>query len=411
MASVPREASRAWTPAVVGVLIVAGPAGARAEVLKVSGLIQIWATVNGADIRRNAGETPPNRYYNLRPEFAQDGFTVRRTELRVSIRPLPKLELTVMADPSISTGSIVQDAVVLLRPMARLLLQVGQFKTQQTHEGLLSSVDLMSAERGQAARAFGDTRDRGVVASWSFGDGTRVSGATSAAVFNGSGRREDLNPTKDVVVRFELRRGTRHLAGAYGLLGSTDVADGTTRVPLSFGGVRAPSPERVLARADRTTNMGAFYVFDSGRWLGSVEGIGGRWGRRAPSLGSAPAPARREHLRQRFIGVTLTAAVRVRRFTLAVRHDVLDANAGDDSYGDRHLYGDPVTARDRNGYAPPCYSETTIGGVLPLTSGTRPSLRARVNYIHRSSSVVRRRTGQSRPLGGDSLVGSLQAAF
>jgi hypothetical protein len=107
----------------------------------------------------------------------------------------------------------------------------------------------------------------------------------------------------------------------------------------------------------------------------------------------------------------LTAAVRVRRFTLAVRHDVLDANAGDDWYGERDPYLDPLTARDTNGYAPPRYSETTIGGVLPLTSGTRPSLRTRVDYIHRSSNVVRPRTGQSGPQGGDSMVGSLQAAF
>lgn len=199
----------------VAVVIVAGPARARAEALKVSGLLQMWGTVNGANIRLNAGDIPPNRYYNLRPEFAKDGFTVRRTELRVSAKPLRKLEFTVMVDPSILTGSMVQDAVVSLRPMARLLLRVGQFKTQQTHEGLLSSGDLLFAERGQAARAFGDTRDRGAVASWSFGDSVRVSGTASADVFNGSGRRDDLNRTKDVVVRFELRRGTRHLAGAY----------------------------------------------------------------------------------------------------------------------------------------------------------------------------------------------------
>jgi hypothetical protein len=194
---------------VVGVLIVAGPARAGAEALKVNGLIQIWGTVNGANIRLNAGDMPPNGYYNLRPEFANDGFTVRRTELRVSARPLRKLEFTVMADPSISTGSMVQDAVVSLRPMARLLLQVGQFKTQQTHEGLLSSGDLLFAERGQAARAFGDTRDRGAVASWSFGD-SRVSGTASTGVFNGSGRRNDPNRTKDVVVPSScaVERGT-----------------------------------------------------------------------------------------------------------------------------------------------------------------------------------------------------------
>lgn len=101
-----------------------------------SGLIQMWGTVNGTNIRLNSGDVPPNRYYNLRPEFAKDGFTVRRTELHVTVKPLAPEAGAHGHGRSVDLDSMVQDAVVSLRLMARLLLRVGQFKTQQTHEGL-----------------------------------------------------------------------------------------------------------------------------------------------------------------------------------------------------------------------------------------------------------------------------------
>ncbi len=141
--------------------------------VKLSGLVQVWYTQATWDAFRASDLlVPPNRYYNLRAEFWENDFDVRRAEVKLTVKPIPEVEAEVMIDPSLDTAplsNILQDVALTLRPIPRLELKAGQFKTGQTYEGLLNSGALVFAERGQITRVFGDVRDRGAVLSWLFG--------------------------------------------------------------------------------------------------------------------------------------------------------------------------------------------------------------------------------------------------
>jgi len=376
--------------------------------VRLNGLVQAWGDLAiGGELRLDAPDVPANRYYNLRAEFREDGFVLRRAEVRVGGSVVPSVEFAVMLDPAIGTGSILQDAYVTLKPGRRWAFRAGQLKTLQTYEGLLSSAELLFIERAQASRVFGDTRDRGGTGSLTFGDPERLAATAWAGAFNGSGKSDDQNRWKDAVARVEVRRGPRHLFGVYGLRGRSDLAD--ARVPLTFPGSRGPEPSAVVASADLTTNLGGFYVFQTGSWHASLEAVTGRWGRRQPALGPTPGPARREHLDQRFVGMTLTGAYHWRRYALAVRHDVFDANAGDRWYGPTNPYRDP--AAGSGGDFSPRFHESTAGVTAALVPDVPHRALLRVNYVRRSRNVLQPRDGQGGPRGGDSLVGLVQVAF
>ena len=61
--------------------LVATPATAQAP--KISGLAQVWYTqMLDNNLRLNSASTAPNKYYNLRSEFTENGFAIRRVELK-----------------------------------------------------------------------------------------------------------------------------------------------------------------------------------------------------------------------------------------------------------------------------------------------------------------------------------------
>ena len=55
---------------------------AQAQAPKLSGLVQVWSTqMLDNNLRLN---DPAGKYYNLRSEFRENGFAIRRTELKLS---------------------------------------------------------------------------------------------------------------------------------------------------------------------------------------------------------------------------------------------------------------------------------------------------------------------------------------
>ncbi|HEY6009349.1 MAG TPA: porin, partial [Geobacteraceae bacterium] len=206
---------------------------ASAQTAKIGGDIQLWYTqMTDSNLRYNSAA--PGGYYNLRSEFKENTFTVRRTEIKVSGNVAEGVDYEVMFDPSISTGAsnptILQDAFIVWKPLAGIDVKAGQFKNLQTFEGVTSSTELLFAERSQLGRMFGDKRDRGLALGFSYGDPKGFAGKVTAAFFNGmndaaAGKANDTNAQKDFVLRLDFSLGKEHKFGAYTLQGGTDVAD------------------------------------------------------------------------------------------------------------------------------------------------------------------------------------------
>ncbi len=394
------------------------PASAAAEepALRWSGLLQLWGTYAlDSSLRDGEVVSQPSRYYSLRSEFRRNDVSVRRAELKLWGKLAPAVDFELMIDPAIgvSSSNILQDAVISLRPGAGLELRAGQMKTGQTYEGLRSSAALPLVERSQLTRLLGDVRDRGATLALARGPKHGWHGRALAGVFSGAGRSADANSSKDVVARLEGQVSTRHSLGAYGLWGSTDQPGAPTGVPLAFaGGAAAPTPGQVLAAADGTRNLGGFYVYEDARWSGEAEVAWARLGRHFASIGSSAGPARREHLEQSFLGLTLTAVRRFGRHSLALRFDRADYNQDARYYTSFDPYLESAPGVPRAGNWRPRFSEWTAGYALSLSKKDKPTAAlVRLNYIHRSDNVLLDAAAGPEPRGGDGLVVLLQAAF
>ncbi|MGE0454820.1 MAG: porin [Vicinamibacteria bacterium] len=395
--------------------LAAPPAAAEEPALRWSGLLQLWGTYAlDSSLRDGEVVSQPSRYYSLRSEFRRDDVSVRRAELKLRGQVAPSVAFEVMIDPAIavSSSNILQDAVISLRPGAGLELRAGQMKTAQTYEGLRSSAALPLVERSQLARLLGDVRDRGVTLAFARGPEHGWHARALAGAFSGAGRGADANASKDLVARLEGRLSTRHSLGAYGLWGSTDQPGAPAGVPLAFaGGAAAPTPEQVRAAADGTRNLGGFYVYEDARWSGEAEVAWARLGRHFASIGPSAGPARREHLEQSFLGLTLTAVRRFGRHALALRFDRADYNHDARYYTSFDPYLASAPGAPRPGDWRPRFSEWTAGYTLSLSKGEPTAALVRLNYIHRSDNVLLDPAAGPEPRGGDGLVVLLQAAF
>lgn len=387
-----------------------------AQEVKVSGLLQVWYTqmmdsnLRKADAYTNAGG---KSYYNLRSEFTENGFTLRRAEIKVSGKVVDEVDFEVMADPSINTSTtnptILQDAVITWKPLDGLALRLGQMKTLQTYEGNISSSELTFAERSQLARVFGDKRDRGAVASYAFGDPKDFGAKISLGAFNGmsdalSGKGSDTNAQKDIVLRLDMNLGKTQNFGIYALQGRTDLTDKGAIVARTLPGTGVPTSGEVLDSNDKTSNLGAFYVYQDGTWLGSFEYITGLLGRRFASLNTTSGTAGREHLDQKFAGFVLTGAYTVGSHTFAARYDRMNYNCGDDWYG-----ANPYV--QASGDYTPTYTEATLGYTYALNPKKVKAANLKLNYILRSKNFLKPLADQTGEQGGNSVVAAFQIAF
>jgi len=427
------------------VLTLPGTLGAQSAP-KIGGNVQLWYNQIGDNNLRNNSAAPMG-YYNLRSEFKEDGFAVRRAEINVSGSVLPSVDYYAMIDPSINTSSqsttytttatttngvttyttkavtntnssynptILQDLFLTWHQDA-FAVRMGQMKTLQTYEGNISSSELLFAERSQLGRVFGDKRDRGVYASFQGGDpkegfGTKI----TAGFFNGvsdlaSGKASDLNSQKDFIARLDFNVGSKHKFGAYTLQGETDQKDATgAQVALTFAGAGAPTASTVLADKDKTTNMGVYYVYQDSNWHFSAEYITGLLGRRFASITnvSTGGAALRDYLEQKFEGYYLTGAYKMGANSFQLRYDYLNYNSGDNWYGANPY----VTAA--TDYTPK-YKETTLGYTYAFNPGLVKSANFKLNYIIRSKNFLKplAAAGETSEQGGNNLVAAFQVAF
>lgn len=395
-------------------LAVTVPAAAQAP--KVSGLVQVWYT-QMLDHNLRLNSAAPGGYYNLRSEFKENGFNVRRAELKFSGKVLDGIDWEAMIDPSINTSAtnptILQDLAIHYKTGA-LDFKLGQFKTLQTYEGNISSSELLFAERSMLGRVFGDKRDRGGVAGYTFGDPKDLGGKFSLGVFNGvsdafAGKSGDANAQKDIVARLEFNLGTAQKFGAYTLQGSTDQADkgGATMVARTFAGPSAPSATAILANKDKTSNLGAFYVYQDSTWHFSAEYLTGLLGRRFASVAATTGAASREHLDQKFMGYYLTAGYTTGQHGFRVRFDQLNYNSGTDYYTASNPYTSATTD-----YSPK-FTETTLGYTFAFKPEVVKTANLKLNYILRSKNFLKPNaaSGQVSEQGGNTLVAAFQIAF
>ena len=315
--------------------------GLSAQTPQLGGLLQIWAVQPlGPTLPAPSGGSP----YDAGNATLSQGLLLRRAQLQVagSVPGGAPLRYLVMADFALSTSpanpangnapynpSLLQDAWIEGPLGGGFHARVGQFKNLQTWEGLVAPGDLLFAERSQAGRRFADRRDRGLALGWR-GGGPRVTLQATVGVFNGTndlsaGKAPDANGRRDGVLRLEVELGPRHRFGLYGLRGATDQPEAGLQAK-TFPGPGAPGPETVLRQADRTENLGAFYLLEAGPWRGEVEAITGRWGRRYPSVGPQAGPAARARLDQRFLGLVATLAFTRGPHQGALRWDWLDGD-------------------------------------------------------------------------------------
>lgn len=397
-----------------------------AQAAKISGDLQLWYTqMLDSNLRYNSAA--PGGYYNLRGEFKENTFAFRRTEIKVSGNLLEGLDYEVMFDPSISVGAAnpltLQDAFVLWKPAAGLEVKAGQFKNLQTYEGVMSSTEILFAERSQLGRQFGDKRDRGVALGFGFGDPRAFSGKATLGLFNGmndatSGKSNDTNAAKDFVARLDFALGKTQKFGVYTLQGSTDVADkGNPPAAIAANpGGAWPTQAAIYGSKDKTTNLGAFYVYQDGTWTATAEYMTGLLGRRFPTLAASAPAVKREHLDQKFTGYYLTGGYTTGNHTFLARYDVMDFNSGDQWYTAYNPYTQsaPGTPLQVNG-APvdytPKYTEITVGYTYAWIPEKVKAANVKLNYVARSKNFLRPFGAQTGEQGGNTLVAALLIAF
>jgi len=401
-------------------LLLAASGTAHAQAPKISGLLQVWySQMLDNNLRLNAKE--PGGYFNLRSEFQENGFSIRRSEIKLAGSITDDIDYEIMMDPSINTSatnpSILQDAAIVWKLGNGFDLKVGQFKNLQTMEGLTSSGEILFAERAQLARQFGDKRDRGAALSYGSGDPKEFAWKGTVAFFNGlndsvAGKGNDTNAQKDFVARLEFTLNKNHRFGAYTLQGGTDQADKGALVAKTFSGAAGtvPSAASILDAKDKTTNLGAFYAYQDDVWYFSGEVMTGQLGRRYASVGAAGA-ASRQHLDQKFMGTWITGGYTIGHHTFLVRYDMANYNTGDDWYTAYNPYTQSAVGVSTGNDYTPKFTEISLGYLYAFKPEKLKAANLKVNLINRSDNFLRPRTGQTGEQGGNTLLVALQVAF
>jgi hypothetical protein len=317
----------------------------------------------------------------------------------------PTWSWNIAMDPNSSTG-ILADCTATWTPTPQLAVRMGQFKPLQGYEGtIVTAPNLLFFDRSILARQFGDKWDRGIVGTWSVPQ-AGFDARFSLGVFNGGGRADALNSQRDWVARVDLESTTGHRAGLYGLSGHSDLPDNARTVAMGLPGQGSPSAETVRAAFDRTTNYGAYYAFDRGAWHAEAEVMGGRLGRRYPTLSQTPGgPSLRQHLDQRYLGQVITAAYHAGSHAFTARWDVMNYNSGHDWYGVNPY----ITSR---GEEYPRFTERVLGWNWSWAGDLRwRTVHVKLNYIHRTGPVLLPSPDGRNAMAGDNLVVVLQCGF
>lgn len=406
--------------------------GAQAQGVQVNVLIETWySQALSTNLRRSGAAKPAGAaiYYDGlgAGRFAENGFTIKRTEIYLKGGLSETLSWNLMFDPNASItalgNSVLADALVIWTPAKDFSLKAGQTKMPAAYEGsMVGSKDILFFDRSQLNRLLGELRDRCIWITYSHGDAKGFLGRLNLAASNGTsddgskGRNTDANAQKDWTFRFDGEYSGRHKFGLYHREGVTSLKDSTlvVTVPTTWT-VGAPTIAQIQANKDRTTLSGAFYVFDDPTWHFDAEFATGLLGRRFPSVfqaGSATTVPLREHLNQTYLTYAVSGVYKHGAHWLTARYDLMDYNSGHDWYTPGDPYRtDPATGLPTGNDYTPKYTETTLGYTYLLAPGKTSLGKLKINYIRRSRNFLSPRTGQLGEQGGDSLVGSYLVAF
>ena len=401
----------------IAALLTAGLA--QAQEVKLNVIVEEWY-VQMMDNNLRLNSAAPGGYManpSLDPVFKENQFSHRRTEIYLNGKMTDRLTWGVMFDPSyatnVVTNNILNDAWVNYQFTKDFGVKVGQFKPLQTWEAsMVGTAGFMFYQRSLGSRLAGDRRDRGVVATYGFGDAKAFNGKFNLGLFNGTsdngsvGKSADANAQKDWAARLEMAYGTDHKFGAYYREGVTHVKDvGLVAGTTTAWGAAAPSSAQILGNKDKTTNMGAYYVYETNKWQVSAEVITGLLGRRNPTVFATATNVARQHLDQKYMAYTLSGVYKMGHHQLTARYDYLNYNQGDDWYTATNPY---ITGD--NDYSPK-FTEAIVGYNYIFNPTKFSFAKFKLNYIHRSDNFLQPRAGQTGEQGGNSLVASIMVAF
>jgi len=417
----------------IAALLAAG--FAQAQDIKVNALVEFWDTqMMNNNIRLDSAARPGGTatYYEglSSGRFAENGFTIKRSEIYLNGKVTDELLVYVMFDPNNSTSTVgnnvLHDAVITWDLGKGFNVKAGQFKMPTTYEAtIVAAKDILFFDRNQLNRVFGDKRDRGVWFSYAYGDAKGFQGKLNLAISNGTtddgsaGKTAvDANAQKDWTVRFEGAYGSAHKFGAYYREGETNLKDSTmlaATVPASWT-IGAPSATQIKDNKDKTTLEGLYYAYDDAKWHADAEYVTGTLGRRFPSLFAAAAAPGREHLDQKFTGYVVSGAYKMGKHWITARYDMLNYNSGNNWYTAYNPYTQSAvnTPLLVNGAAvdySPKYTETTVGYNYVFVPSKYSLGKLKIDYIMRSKNFLVPRAGQTGAQGGDSVVASLMVAF
>lgn len=398
----------------VAALLAAG--FAQAQTVKFDGaLVELWYTqMLDSKLRTNADSSFAYGY--LASNFKENSFSVKRAELYFSGKITDTLSWNIMFNPDNAANTIgnnvLHDVVATWAPGNGFELKAGQFKMPTTYEAtLVAAKDILFFDRNQLNRVIGDKRDRGVWASYKYGDAKGFTGKLNLAVSNGStddgsgGKTAvDANAQKDWTARFDGTYSKNHKFGFYYREGVAAVKD-IGIVPYTFGG--AVSSAAVIDNKDKTTLQGFYYAFTNDTWYADFEYATGLLGRRNPTIfaAGATAVANRQHLDQKFTGYAATGVYKMGNHWLLARYDLMNYNSGDDWYTATSPY---KTATED--YSPK-FTELTLGYNYVFVP-TKSSLgKLKFDYIMRSKNFKKPIAPATGEQGGDSFVVSLQLGF
>ncbi|GLH72632.1 hypothetical protein GETHLI_11340 [Geothrix limicola] len=411
-------------------LLTAGFCQAQAPTptIKLDGvLLEFWATQMMDNNMRldSTASAGASKYYALDSRFQENNFAVKRSEIYLSGTVTDTVSWNVMFDPNNSNttavpNAVLQDFVLTWAPIKGFNVKAGQFKMPTAYEAtLVAAREILFFERNQINRRFADARDRGIWASYTYGDPKAFQGKLNLAVSNGttddgSGGKNNENTLagagnaqKDWTFRFESTFFSNHKAGAYYREGVTNLKDSTfvnATIPATWT-VGAPTAQQIKDNKDKTTLMGAYYAFNNADFQVSAEYATGLLGRRYPTVFTAAAAPLREHLDQKFAGFVVDGAYKMGNHWITGRYDVLNYNSGDDWYTATNPY--KTATADYS----PKYTEITVGYNYVFIPTRQSAGKIKLDYVMRSKNFLAPRAGQTGEQGGNSLVASLMWSY
>ncbi len=391
-----------------------------AQDVKVTGVVEVWYTqMLDNNLRLN---TSSSRYATsaLPAAFNENTFNIRRTEIHFNGKITDDVTWNAIYEPNIANTAgqaPLLDANISWKLDKDFTIKIGQFKPAITLDSAMGGPALYFYDRSMMARQWGEKRDRGILATYAFGDPKAFNARLNFGIFNGvsdlsSGRTNDVNAQKDYYFKLDMAYGSENKFAFYYRAGGSDVKDVGMVAGTFPASPSNPSAADIIDNKDKTTNMGVYYVYDTAKWHADVDVMTGLLGRRYPTVFSTTTNVSREHLDQKFLGIVVSGAYKMGQHWITARYDSLNYNQGNDWYTAANPYM-PITGLEAGSDYSPKFTEMIVGYNYLFNPTKYAYGKMKIDYIHRSKNFFKPRTsvGQTGEQGGDSLVVSFQIGF